>query len=61
MNRYRWIIEYFNTCGPRRLAPFFVWAETAELAEAYAREWAGAPQPGEMIDVLYWPSGAMDK
>lgn len=59
MDKHRWSIEYFNPTGPRRLAPFLLWAETAELAEAYAREWAGAPQGDEFIDVHYWPSGAL--
>lgn len=61
MERRRYSIEYHNTLGPRRIAPFMLWAESVDLAEAYARQWVGEPHPGEMIDVLFAPSGAMDK
>ena len=59
MNRHRYCIVHHNPHGPRRIAPFIVWAETEELALAYARELVGAPLPGETAHALYYPSSAM--
>lgn len=59
MNRHRYCIVYHNPNGPRRLAPFVVWAETEELALAYAAQWVGAPLPHETAQAHYYPSSAM--
>lgn len=61
MDKHRWIISYYNPCRPRRIAPFYVWAETEELALAYAREWVGPPHKGEHALAYYTPSSAMEK
>jgi hypothetical protein len=59
MDRQRYLIEYHNLLGPARLAPFLLWAESVELAEAYAIQWVGPAMPGEMVDVFPHPSGAL--
>lgn len=59
MNRYRYCIVYHNPWGPHRLAPFIVWAESEELALAYAAQWVGEPRAAELACAYYYPSSAM--
>ena len=58
MNKHRHLISYFNPFGTRRLAPFYVWAETEELAIAYAEQWVGPPQ-NEVVHAYYCPTQAL--
>jgi hypothetical protein len=59
MNHYRYLVHYHNQYGPHRLAPFYLWAETEELAIAYAVQWVGPPQAGEVALAYFCPTQAL--